>query len=135
MSAIISSINYCPVKSVSFQTIEKCEIKKDVGIIGDRIFAFAKDLDLDKAQLFEKNPEERKGKWSKVLNVIRSLNKEHDLTMIMVTHQMGFAREISDRVCFFNEGKIFEQGPPEQLFDNPQNERTKQFLHAVLDAN
>ena len=46
-----------------------------------------------------------------VLNVIRSLNKEHDLTMIMVTHQMGFAREISDRVCFFNEGKIFEQGP------------------------
>ena len=70
-----------------------------------------------------------------VLNVIRSLNKEHDLTMIMVTHQMGFAREISDRVCFFNEGKIFEQGPPEQLFDDPQNERTKQFLHAVLDAN
>ncbi len=70
-----------------------------------------------------------------VLNVIRSLNKEHDLTMIMVTHQMGFAREISDRVCFFNEGKIFEQGPPEELFDNPQNDRTKQFLHAVLDAS
>ena len=70
-----------------------------------------------------------------VLNVIRSLNKEYNLTMIMVTHQMGFAREISDRVCFFNEGKIFEQGPPAQLFDNPKNERTKQFLHAVLDAN
>ncbi len=70
-----------------------------------------------------------------VFNVIRSLNKEHDLTMIMVSHQMGFAWEISDRVCFFSEGKIFEQGPPEQLFDNPQNERTKQFLHAVLDAN
>ena len=70
-----------------------------------------------------------------VLNVIRSLNKEHSLTMIMVTHQMGFAREISDRVCFFNEGKIFEQGPPEQLFGDPRNDRTKQFLHAVLDAN
>ena len=69
-----------------------------------------------------------------VLNVIRSLNKEHNLTMIMVTHQMGFAREISDRVCFFYEGKIFEQGPPEQIFDDPQNERTKQFLNAVLDA-
>jgi polar amino acid transport system ATP-binding protein len=69
-----------------------------------------------------------------VLNVIRSLNKEHNLTMIMVTHQMGFAREISDRVCFFYEGKIFEQGPPQQIFDNPQNERTKQFLNAVLDA-
>ena len=70
-----------------------------------------------------------------VLNVIRSLNKEYSLTMIMVTHQMGFAREISDRVCFFNGGKIFEQGPPEELFGNPKNERTKQFLHAVLDAN
>ena len=69
-----------------------------------------------------------------VLNVIRSLNKEHNLTMIMVTHQMGFAREISDRVCFFYEGKIFEQGHPEQIFDDPQNERTKQFLNAVLDA-
>ena len=70
-----------------------------------------------------------------VLNVIRSLNKEHNLTMIMVTHQMGFAREISDRVCFFNEGKIFEVGPPEKLFGDPQNERTKQFLHAVLDSH
>ena len=46
MSATISSINYCPVKSVSFQTIEKCEIKKNIGITGDRVFAFAKDLDL-----------------------------------------------------------------------------------------
>tara|TARA_B100001248_G_scaffold70564_2_gene49922 strand:+ start:1620 stop:2405 length:786 start_codon:yes stop_codon:yes gene_type:complete len=70
-----------------------------------------------------------------VLNVIRSLNKEYSLTMIMVTHQMGFAREISDRVCFFTEGKILEQGPPEKLLDDPKNERTKQFLHAVLDAN
>ena len=70
-----------------------------------------------------------------VLNVIRSLNSEHNLTMIMVTHQMGFAREISDRVCFFYEGRIAEQGTPDQLFGDPQNERTKQFLHAVLDAN
>jgi polar amino acid transport system ATP-binding protein len=69
------------------------------------------------------------------LNVIRSLNKEHSLTMIMVTHQMGFAREILDRVCFFNEVKIFEQGPPEQLFGDQKNERTKQFLHAALHAN
>jgi uncharacterized protein len=77
MSAVISSINYCPVKSVSFQTIEKCEIKKDVGIIGDRIFAFAKDLESDKALLFEKSSEERKGKWNKVLTLKNSpfLNK------------------------------------------------------------
>jgi polar amino acid transport system ATP-binding protein len=70
-----------------------------------------------------------------VTNVIRKLNNEHDLTMIMVTHQMGFAREISDRVCFFYEGKIAEQGTPEQLFDNPQNERTAAFLSAVLAAD
>ena len=77
MSATISSINYCPVKSVSFQTIDKCEIKKDIGIIGDRIFAFAKDLDLDQAKLFEQSPEKRKGRWNKVLTLKNSpvLNK------------------------------------------------------------
>ena len=77
MSATISSINYCPVKSVSFQTIKKCQIKKNIGIIGDRIFAFAKDLDLDQAKLFEKSPDERKGKWNKVLTLKNSpvLNK------------------------------------------------------------
>lgn len=69
-----------------------------------------------------------------VLNVIRKLNSEHNLTMLMVTHQMGFAKEISDRVCFFHQGKIEEQGSPDQLFGAPQNERTQQFLHAVLDA-
>ena len=77
MSATISSINYCPVKSVSFQTIKKCEIKKNIGIIGDRIFAFAKNLDLEQVKLFEKNPDERKGKWNKVLTLKNSpaLNK------------------------------------------------------------
>jgi uncharacterized protein YcbX len=77
MSATISSINYCPVKSVSFQTIDKCEIKKDIGIIGDRIFAFAKDLDPVQAKLFEKSPAERKGKWNKVLTLknFPALNK------------------------------------------------------------
>ena len=77
MSAKITSINYCPVKSVSFQSIENCKIKKDIGIIGDRIFAFAKDLDIEQAKLFEKSPEERKGKWNKVLTLKNSpvLNK------------------------------------------------------------
>ena len=77
MSAEITSINYCPVKSVSFQSIENCKIKKNTGIIGDRIFAFAKDLDLDKAKLFEKSPNERKGKWNKILTLKNSpaLNK------------------------------------------------------------
>ena len=70
-----------------------------------------------------------------VLNVIRSLNQEYNLTMLMVTHQMSFAREVSDRVCFFDEGRILEQGPPDQLLNNPRNDRTKQFLQAVLHSN
>jgi polar amino acid transport system ATP-binding protein len=69
-----------------------------------------------------------------VLEVIRNLGREHDLTMLMVTHQMGFAKEFSDRVCFFHAGKICEQGPPSELFGAPKNERTRQFLHAVLEA-
>lgn len=69
-----------------------------------------------------------------VLEVIRKLGREHDLTMLMVTHQMGFAKEFSDRVCFFHAGKICEQGPPSELFGAPKNERTRQFLHAVLEA-
>ncbi len=77
MSVTISSINYCPVKSVSFQSVEKCQIKKNIGIINDRVFAFAKDLEKKQARLFEKNPEERKGKWNKVLTLKNSpaLNK------------------------------------------------------------
>jgi polar amino acid transport system ATP-binding protein len=69
-----------------------------------------------------------------VLNVIRKLGSELDLTLLMVTHQMGFAREFADRVCFFYGGKICEEGPPKQLFSAPQNERTRQFLSAVLEA-
>ncbi len=69
-----------------------------------------------------------------VLNVIRQLGAEHNLTMLMVTHQMGFAREFADRVCFFYAGRIAEQGPPERIFTAPQNERTRQFLSAVLEA-
>jgi polar amino acid transport system ATP-binding protein len=70
-----------------------------------------------------------------VLNVIRRLGDAHSLTMLMVTHQMGFAREFADRVCFFNEGRIHEQGTPEALFDNPQESRTQAFLSAVTQAH
>ena len=77
MNCAISSIHYCPVKSVSFQSIDSCEIKKNIGIVGDRIFAFAKDLDANNAKLFEKSPDERKGKWNKILTLKNSpvLNK------------------------------------------------------------
>ena len=69
-----------------------------------------------------------------VLNVIRKLGSELDVTMLMVTHQMGFAKEFADRVCFFFGGKIAEEGPPSQIFGAPENERTRQFLSAVMEA-
>jgi len=70
-----------------------------------------------------------------VLNVIRRLGSEHKLTMLMVTHQMGFAREFADRVCFFHQGCIHEQGTPAELFGNPQQDRTQSFLSAVNEAH
>ncbi|WP_323181585.1 ectoine/hydroxyectoine ABC transporter ATP-binding protein EhuA [Kaistia defluvii] len=68
-----------------------------------------------------------------VLTVIGRLAEEHDLTMLLVTHEMRFAREISDRVCFFDKGQIREEGTPEALFTDPNEERTREFLKAVLD--
>ncbi len=69
MSINISSIHYCPVKSVSFQNIDKCKIDKNIGIKGDRIFALSQNLNLEQSKLFENNPEERKGKWNKILTL------------------------------------------------------------------
>jgi polar amino acid transport system ATP-binding protein len=67
-----------------------------------------------------------------VLGVIRELAEEGEMAMLLVTHEMGFAKEVSDRVIFFDKGKIVEQGPPLQIFESPQNERTKSFLGATL---
>lgn len=69
-----------------------------------------------------------------VLEVIRHLARSGNYTILLVTHQMGFAREVSDRVCFFDGGKIVEQGKPEDLFSAPKNNRLKQFLSKVLEA-
>ncbi len=66
-----------------------------------------------------------------VLDLIRDLANE-GMTMVIVTHEMGFAREVADRVIFMSDGVITEEGTPAELFDNPQNPRTQQFLHAVL---
>ena len=60
MDCIISSIHYCPVKSLSFQTIKSCNIKKDLGMLNDRLFAFSRGVDIEKAKLIEQNPNERK---------------------------------------------------------------------------
>ena len=66
-----------------------------------------------------------------VLDLIRELADE-GMTMVIVTHEMGFAREVADRVIFMSDGVITEEGTPAELFDNPQNERTQQFLRCVL---
>ncbi|MCG2629331.1 MULTISPECIES: ectoine/hydroxyectoine ABC transporter ATP-binding protein EhuA [Bradyrhizobium] len=69
-----------------------------------------------------------------VLAVIRELTHQKELTVIMVTHQMSFAREIADRVCFFDHGRIVEEGEPYQFFSQPKSARTQAFLKSVLDA-
>ena len=66
-----------------------------------------------------------------VLDVLRQLRTE-GMTMILATHEMGFARELADRVCFIDGGKIVEQGPPAELFSKPKVARTQEFLRSVL---
>jgi polar amino acid transport system ATP-binding protein len=68
-----------------------------------------------------------------VLNIIRDL-KSKGMTMVIVTHEMGFARDVADRVCFLDEGRILEEGDPKQLFTNPKQERTRQFLQRIIEA-
>ena len=66
-----------------------------------------------------------------VLDVMKELARD-GMTMVVVTHEMGFAREVANRVLFMSEGRILEEGPPEELFGNPQNPRTRDFLNKVL---
>jgi polar amino acid transport system ATP-binding protein len=68
-----------------------------------------------------------------VLGVLRDLAENTSMTMLLVTHEMGFAREIGDRVVMFDAGSVVEAGPPEQIFSEPTEQRTRDFLHAVLD--
>lgn len=69
---------------------------------------------------------------NEVLNVMRELAKE-GMTMIVVTHEMGFAKQVSNRVIFMEDGLIAEEGNPEKIFDHPDNERTKEFLSKVVN--
>jgi polar amino acid transport system ATP-binding protein len=66
-----------------------------------------------------------------VLQIVRELASE-GMTMVLATHEMGFAREVASQVCFLHQGKILERGTPEQIFENPQEDRTRQFLSRVL---
>jgi polar amino acid transport system ATP-binding protein len=70
---------------------------------------------------------------SEVLNLVREL-AESGMTMILATHEMGFAREVADKVCFLDAGRILEEGPPSQIFTAPQEPRTREFLSRVLEA-
>ncbi len=70
---------------------------------------------------------------AEVLDVIRGL-KDQGMTMLIATHEMGFARDVADRVCFLDDGVILEQGAPKEIFTNPRAARTQQFLQRIIDA-
>ena len=70
---------------------------------------------------------------SEVLNIVRDLAEE-GMTMLLATHEMGFAREVSSKVCFLCDGSIYEEGPPEQIFSDSTRERTRAFVRSIRDA-
>jgi polar amino acid transport system ATP-binding protein len=70
---------------------------------------------------------------AEVLNVIREL-ADGGMTMVIATHEMGFARDIANRICFLDAGVILEQGPPAEIFSSPRQERTQRFLQSIIEA-
>jgi polar amino acid transport system ATP-binding protein len=70
---------------------------------------------------------------AEVLNIVRELSEE-GMTMLLATHEMSFAREASSRVCLLDQGVIREQGPPERIFSEPSDPRTKAFLKRIIEA-
>ncbi|MDY0884808.1 amino acid ABC transporter ATP-binding protein [Dongia soli] len=70
---------------------------------------------------------------AEVLSMVRDLARE-GMTMLLATHEMGFAREVASKVCFLYGGKVHEEGPPEQIFGAPREERTRSFLRQIVDA-
>ena len=70
---------------------------------------------------------------AEVLDIVRDLSRE-GMTMILATHEMGFAREVSSKVCFLYGGVVHEEGPPDQIFREPKNERTRAFLQRIIEA-
>ena len=70
---------------------------------------------------------------SEVLNIVRDLARQ-GMTMMLATHEMGFAREVASKVCFLHEGVVHEEGPPEKIFGDPDKERTRSFLKRIIEA-
>ena len=120
--------------------LEKVGIRDKAAVYPDRLsggqqqrVAIARALAMDpKVMLFDEptsalDPE----MIGEVLDVMKALAKE-GMTMVVVTHEMGFAREVADRVIFMDEGAIVEVGPPEHFFTSPSHDRTKLFLSQIL---
>ncbi len=70
---------------------------------------------------------------SEVLNIVRDLAAQ-GMTMLLATHEMGFAKEVASKVCFLHQGVVHEEGPPEQIFGDPKEERTRNFLKRIIEA-
>ncbi|WP_205881103.1 amino acid ABC transporter ATP-binding protein [Leucobacter insecticola] len=68
-----------------------------------------------------------------MLNIVKQL-ADDGLTILMATHEMSFAREVADSIAFLHQGRVLEQGPPEQIFGDPQEERTREFLGQIIAA-
>ncbi|SDO02064.1 amino acid ABC transporter ATP-binding protein, PAAT family [Psychrobacillus sp. OK028] len=127
-------------EKIAFNLLEKLGLVEKAGVYPDSLsggqkqrIAIARALAMEpKVMLFDEptsalDPE----MVGEVLNVMKELAKE-GMTMVIVTHEMGFAREVGDRVIFMDEGYIIEEAHPSQLFSNPQHERTKAFLSKIL---
>ena len=148
--SVLDNITLAPIKvkgldkaeaeKIAMQLLEKVGLQEKANVSPDNLsggqqqrVAIARALAMQpKIMLFDEptsalDPE----MVGEVLNVIRDLAKE-GMTMVIVTHEMGFAREVADRVFFMDEGIIMEQGTPQELFGNPKLERTQSFLAKVL---
>jgi polar amino acid transport system ATP-binding protein len=71
---------------------------------------------------------------SEVLTLVRELSERDGMTMILATHEMSFAKEVAHKICFLDDGQILEEGPPAQIFTEPREERTRQFLARIIEA-
>ncbi|HYV87337.1 MAG TPA: ATP-binding cassette domain-containing protein, partial [Candidatus Polarisedimenticolia bacterium] len=70
---------------------------------------------------------------AEVLNIVRDLARD-GMTMLLATHEMGFAREVASKICFLYDGRVHEEGPPAEIFGSPREERTRTFLKRIIDA-
>ncbi|MED1795919.1 amino acid ABC transporter ATP-binding protein [Brevibacillus nitrificans] len=135
----VKRMNVAEAKELAYELLKKVNMQDKADVYPDMLsggqkqrVAIARALAMKpKIMLFDEptsalDPE----LVGEVLQVMKQLAKE-GMTMIVVTHEMGFAREVADRAVFMDNGQILEQGPPNTFFENPQNERTKQFLGSI----